>query len=145
MPGGSNCSYADSWFTGEMWDRSDDDMKWSRSAWLQCQRAESWEEMPPVWKRIMRESWEELQEFLAMLLLPDGGETTAKFQAHAEAWQVGQRTSGDIRFCFAGCARVCVCVCVCMSARARVAPCEHACACARVRTRALVARLNTGV
>lgn len=90
MPGGSNCSYADSWFTGEMWDKSDDDIKWTRSAWIQCQRAESWEEMPPVWKRIMRESWEELQEFMALLTLPDGGQNTAKFRAHAEAWEVSE-------------------------------------------------------
>jgi hypothetical protein len=88
LPGGSNCSYADSWFTGEMWDKSDDDTKWSRSAWIQCQQAENWEEMPPVWKRIMKESWEELQEFMALLTLPDGGESTAKFRAHEEAWEV---------------------------------------------------------
>ena len=96
MPGGTNCSYADSWFTGEMWDRTDDDSKWTRSAWLQCQRAESWEEMPPVWKRILRESWEELQEFMALLTLPDGGASTAKFRAHAEAWEVDPRRPSAI-------------------------------------------------
>ena len=86
MPGGANCSYADSWFTGALWDKSDDDFQWTRSAWLQCKRAKTWNDMPGVWKRIMRNAWEEFQDFLAMLALPDGGKSTARYREHEAAW-----------------------------------------------------------
>ena len=87
MPGGANCSYADSWFTGALWEKSDDEFQWTRSAWLQCQRAKNWQEMPSVWKRIMRNAWEDFQDFLAMLALPDGGKFTARFAEHERAWE----------------------------------------------------------
>ena len=87
MPGGANCSYADSWFTGGLWEKSDDEFQWTRSAWLQCQRAQNWQEMPSVWKRIMRNAWEDLQDFLAMVSLPDGGKTTARYAEHEQAWE----------------------------------------------------------
>jgi hypothetical protein len=41
-----------------------------------------------VWKRIMVDSWNNLQDFMAMLALPDDGPNTAKFQAFQEAWEV---------------------------------------------------------
>jgi len=88
MPGGANCSYAETWFTGALWERSDDEFQWTRAAWLQLQRAESWHEMPSVWKRIHRNAWEELQDFLAMLALPDGGKSTVKFAKHMEAFDL---------------------------------------------------------
>ena len=50
MPGGANCSYADSWFTGALWDKSDDDFQWTRSAWLQCKRAKTGHMMLPIGK-----------------------------------------------------------------------------------------------
>ena len=87
MPGGWNCSYADSWATGQLWDKADDDFRWTRSAWLQALRAESWEEMPPVWKRIVTSAWTEFQEFLADAALPDGGRFTEKYAQHAQGWE----------------------------------------------------------
>lgn len=41
-----------------------------------------------MWKRIMVDSWNGLQDFMAMLALPDDGPSTAKFQAFEEAWEV---------------------------------------------------------
>ncbi|EKX49964.1 hypothetical protein GUITHDRAFT_135647 [Guillardia theta CCMP2712] len=79
MPGGDNCSYADSWFAGSLWDDPDDEFSWTRSAWMQCQRATCWREMPPVWKRMVKQQWEELQEFVAALCLPDKGVKSARY------------------------------------------------------------------
>jgi hypothetical protein len=95
MPGGSDCTYADSWMTGQLWDRADDEFRWTRSAWMQAKRARSWEEMPPVWKKIMTQSWTEFQEVLAMVTLPDAGVNSAKYQEHMKAWSALQ--SGYMR------------------------------------------------
>jgi len=86
MPGGANCSYAETWFTGALWEKSDDEFQWTRAAWLQVKRAKTWQDMPSVWKRIQYNAWEDMQDFLAMLALPDGGKSTAKFAHHEEAW-----------------------------------------------------------
>mmetsp|Transcript_88381 Transcript_88381/g.143059 ORF Transcript_88381/g.143059 Transcript_88381/m.143059 type:complete len:575 (-) Transcript_88381:587-2311(-) len=86
MPGGANCSYAETWFTGALWEKSDDEFQWTRAAWLQVERAKTWQDMPSVWKRIQYNAWEDMQDFLAMLALPDGGKSTAKFAHHEEAW-----------------------------------------------------------
>jgi hypothetical protein len=86
MPGGANCTYADSWFTGGLWEKGDDEFQWTRAAWLQLQRARTWHEMPNIWKRIMRNAWEDFQDFLAMLALSDGGKSTAKYREHEQAW-----------------------------------------------------------
>jgi hypothetical protein len=88
MPGGANCSYAESWYSGTLWEKSSDEFQWTRAAWLQCQRAKNWQEMPPVWKRIMRNAWEDFQDFLAMLALPDGGRCTERYKQHEEAWEL---------------------------------------------------------
>ena len=35
---------------------------------------------------MVRNAWEDLQDFLAMLALPDGGRDTERFRAHEAAW-----------------------------------------------------------
>lgn len=90
LPGGSNCTYADSWMTGQLWDRADDEFRWTRSAWTQAKRARTWEEMPAVWKKIMTQQWVEFQEFLAMLALPDAGVGSERYKEHVKAWEMMQ-------------------------------------------------------
>jgi len=86
LPGGANCSYAETWYTGALWEKHDDEFQWTRAAWLQFQRAKTWQETPAVYKRIMRNAWEDLQDFLAMLALPDGGRYTERYREHEAAW-----------------------------------------------------------
>lgn len=45
-----------------------------------------------MWKRMMLDSWHDLQDFIAMLALPDEGANTAKFQKFEEAWDVLKAT-----------------------------------------------------
>ena len=61
LPGGANCSYAETWYTGALWEKAEDELQWTRAAWLQLQRAKTWQDTPPVYKRIMRNAWEDLQ------------------------------------------------------------------------------------
>jgi hypothetical protein len=70
LPGGANCSYAETWYTGALWEKADDELQWTRAAWLQYQRAKTWQDAPPIYKRIMRNAWEDLQVPILILKKP---------------------------------------------------------------------------